>query len=151
MRLCCDAVVSVSTDVAAQLLARFVTLGVPGFVLGTNLRVGQVQVQGDGGIGAGPAVPAKCIFIQATTGITDEPMHDGTTIKKWGIMVTIRGAARKWVETETLASDTFTALDKFPPAGYFESRAPGSYPNFVREDDAGFPTWTINLILQKRE
>lgn len=125
------------------------TLGGP-YVYGSNVREGPVRKPSDDAVPG--AVPHACVFCISTGGLDDIPFADGgakTAEKRFTVQIWVRSEPLAYDDGATLAQAVFDAVDKTPPAGYFEARALASQPAYVRMDDTDHHEWSINVLLRR--
>jgi hypothetical protein len=158
-----------AADVATHIAARVVE-GTPAageiegpvnLTYGANCREGPERPATENQ-GAQGAVPDECVFVVPTGGFPDEPFRGGdptltprTTppetwpgIEKPTFDVVVRGLRKNFDRAYELALVVRQAIDKSPPAGYFESRAPNP-PNYVREDEENRHIFIFTVELRR--
>jgi hypothetical protein len=139
--------VALEGDVAAHLAAEL------GLVVGIDIFTGPVRGPSDDSTVPG-AVPERAVFVLATGGFADVPIVDGgaggrearPTVQLW-----IRGLPRDYDGARSLAASVYAAIDKRPPAGYFEARASESGPGYVRLDNGERHEFSVNVTLRRWE
>ena len=140
-------IASLEGDVAAHLATEL------GLAVGSEIFTGPVRkVSDDQSVGG--AVPDEAIFVLATGGFADIPVVDGGALGREArptVQIWIRSVPRDYDGGRALAASTFVAIDKNPPAGYFESRAADSAPAYIRRDDEDHHEWSINVTLKRWE
>lgn len=138
---------AIESDVASHLATEL------GLVVGTDIFVGPVRKVSDDPSVPG-AVPDEAIFVLGSGGFADVPIIDGGSYGREArptVQIWVRSAPRDYDGGRTLSSSTYAAIDKNPPAGYFEARASDSAPAYVRRDDEDHHEWSINVTLKKWE
>ena len=138
---------SLEGDVASHLATQL------GLVVGENVFTGPVRKVSDNQAIAG-AVPDQAIFVLGTGGFPDIPIIDGGDFGREArptVQIWIRSLPRDYDGGKTLSSNTYVAIDKNPPSGYFEARAASSQPTYVRRDDEDHHEWSINITLKRWE
>lgn len=134
-------------DVAAHLATELAR------VVGETIFTGPVRKKSDDQALAA-AVPDEAIFVLGTGGLADFPLIDGGAFGREArptVQIWVRSEPRDYDGGRTLAAETFVAIDKNPPAGYFEARAADSAPAYVRRDDEDHHEWSINVTLKRWE
>lgn len=99
------------------------------------------------------AVRAGAVFCLGTGGLQDIPFVDGGqggAERRPTVQVFVRSTPDDYDAGRKLADDVFSAVDKSPPAGYFDCRASGSAPFYVGKDDEGHHEWSINVLLKQQ-
>ena len=140
-------IASIETDVATHLAAEM------GLTVGVNIFTGGLRGVSDNPSVPG-AVPDSAIFVLATGGFTDIPVIDGGNLGREAqptVQIWVRSEPRDYDGGRVLAANTFVAIDKNPPAGYFEARAANSEPAYVRQDDEDHHEWSVNVTLKRLE
>lgn len=137
---------TVESDLAAHIAT---VLGAP-YVYGANVREGPVRKPTDG-VATG-SVPHECVFCVGTGGLDDQAYADGgakTAEKRFTVQIWVRSEPLAYDDGKALADAVFDAVDKTPPAGYFECRALASQAAYVRLDDTDHHEWSINVLLRQ--
>lgn len=143
-----------AADIAIQIASRVTVAPGPGQVAGPvdltygqNCREGPERPKTPSVTAANGGVGDECVFVVPTGGFADQPFIGGYTttdprdqepstwggIKDWSFDVVVRGVPHNWDRAYLLAESCHLAIDKSPPSGYFEARAPQP-PRYVRMD-----------------
>jgi len=124
-------------DVATALDAAIGTL-----TLGVNLFVGPRRDY--------RAVPVA-VFVLSSGGIPSRPIKGGPDEKHPAVSIMVRGdnasTPSSFQQGQALARLVFAAVDRVPPTGYCESRAPSSQPFYLGTGPDGHHEWSIILNL----
>lgn len=127
-------------------IATYLAAQLAGYTLNTNVFAGPMQPASYTGI------PAACIFCLASGGRAPAAyMHsDRKHFMQPRVQVLIRGAkeahmagqATAWSVLNTLRGAASAAI-----AGYLNVEVSESAPNYLGEDDEGYPMWSVNATL----
>ena len=137
---------TVSDDVAQKIAADVLDL-----TYGQNIRPGPITKPSQNQTVTG-AIPEECVFVLDNGGPIDLPYIDGgnrTGENYSNVSVFIRSKVNDYDGGKALADTTRSAIDKNPPAGYFEARAQTSQAIYVQKNETQHHEFTFDVILKK--
>ena len=113
------------------------------WALGTNVFRGPPQPA------KGP-VPVVSLWVSSASSPEATYLKDGGLLESRRVKVHLRNLATKYAELETMGEAVHRALDRNPPAGYYECKSLSSNMSMMGSDDQGHLLSVCDFLLQRR-